>query len=112
MWVYLLLVSWRSKEKYTLFSFLPKREFTQKKLRYHGLPLQDNAFIAGTAGDPFAIEVFKQGDGVLAGDSCHLLKGWHGDAAAFVFLKQHQLIAKLGQSIAMKNQLRCDTDKI
>jgi hypothetical protein len=34
--VYLLLVSWRSKEKYTLFSFLLKKEFTQEKLRYLG----------------------------------------------------------------------------
>ena len=31
-------MSWRSKEKYTLFSFLLKKEFTQEKLRYrkHG----------------------------------------------------------------------------
>jgi len=32
MWVYLLLVSWRSKEKYTLFSFLPKKRIYTKEV--------------------------------------------------------------------------------
>src|SRR5688572_29697162 len=40
-------------------------------------PLEDESAVAGAAGDALAVEVFEQGDGVLARDAGDLLEPGH-----------------------------------
>ena len=43
--------------------------------------LEDEALVAGAAGDLFAVEVFEQGDGVFAGDAGEIFEGGDVDQA-------------------------------
>ena len=48
--------------------------------------LQDKTLVAGAAGDLLAIEVFEQGDGVLARDAGEILEGGDVDQAVWFVL--------------------------
>ena len=48
--------------------------------------LQDKTLVAGAAGDLLAIEVFEQGDGVLARDAGEILEGGDVDQTVWFVL--------------------------
>src|SRR6266849_3164486 len=81
----------------------PRSAVNSKNLKY-------NTLISGPPRDSLPVQVFQQGNGVLAGNPRHFLESWHGDALALGLLVGRKLAPEMRQRIAVKNQLRGHTN--
>src|SRR5882724_692490 len=70
--------------------------------------LEYNTFVALSAGDAFAVQIFEQGYGVFAGDAGQIFESGHRDSLAFRLFVSGKFRAELGQRLAMKDQFGSD----
>src|SRR5260370_19318086 len=70
--------------------------------------LEYNTFVALSAGDAFAVQIFQQRNGVFAGDAGQIFECGHRDSLALRLFVGGQFHAQFGQRLPMKDELRSD----
>src|SRR6266446_2889973 len=83
----------------------PRSAVNSKNLKY-------NTLIPGPPRDSLPVQVFQQGNGVLAGNPRQFLENRHRDALALGLLERRKPLSELRQRVAMKDQLRCDPHQV
>ena len=69
---------------------------------------QYNTFVALPPRDALAVEIFEQGNGVLAGNTGEIFERRHGDSLTIRFFVSREFCAQLRKGVAMKDKIRRD----
>jgi len=62
-----------------------------------------NTLVSGAAGNPLAVEIFEQWNGIFAGNAGELLKSGHGDSLALRLPKLGNFLAHFEEGVAHFN---------